>query len=199
MPEAMPAAASAAIAPSGNSAMTVTVPLAALSLPAVTPPNLRKSLALISAGLPVPTTIRRSALIPSGAGMSRADPLLPLNWLAVAARLTVLAAAPSAFRVAAPNFSASSQNTTRTPRDAAENGTKPTLTASDMGKSSRIQGCVQSRESPGRGPGYLNVRIGNGPKSLQDRRFPALWPVRRHTAKRRRGPKATSDELLTIS
>ena len=35
-----------------------------------------------------------------------------------------------------PTFSASSQNTTRIPRTGAENGTKPTLTASVIGKSS---------------------------------------------------------------
>src|SRR6187551_2004627 len=68
MPDAMAAAASPCIAASDSSAITVTAPLAALSLPAVTPPNLRKSFSLISAALPVPTTIRRSALIPAGAG-----------------------------------------------------------------------------------------------------------------------------------
>ena len=138
-PTPIAAAASADIAPSGSSAITVTCSLAALSLPAVTPPNLRKSFSLISAALPTPTTIRRSALIPSGAGMSSVDPLLPLNWLAAAARLTVSAALPSAFRVASPNFNSSSQNATRTPRGAVEKATKPTLTASDMGKSSRIE------------------------------------------------------------
>ena len=79
MPEAIAAAASGAMAPSDSSAKTVTASLAALSLPAVTPPNLRKSFSLISAALPVPTTIRRSALIPAGAGISSVDPLLPLN------------------------------------------------------------------------------------------------------------------------
>ena len=68
------------------------------------------------------------------------EPLFPLNWLVAAARLTRLAAAPSTLRVAGPNFSASSQNTTRMPRGAVENGTKPTLTASDIGKSSKNQG-----------------------------------------------------------
>jgi leucyl aminopeptidase len=43
MPDAIEAAWSDCIAPSGNSAMMVTESLAALSLPAVTPPNLRKS------------------------------------------------------------------------------------------------------------------------------------------------------------
>src|SRR3954471_4135356 len=113
--------------------MMVTDSLAVLSLPAVTPPNLRKSFSFNEPGLPRPTTISRGDLNPSGARISSAAPLLPLNALAAAARLTVSAAGPSALRVAAPNFSASSQNTTRTPRDAAENGTKPTLTASDIG------------------------------------------------------------------
>jgi hypothetical protein len=52
-----------------------------------------------------------------------------------------------------------------------ENGTKPTLTASDIGKSSRIQGCVQGMKSPGRDPGYVNVRIGNGPNRLKTAGF----------------------------
>ena len=160
MPDAMAAAASPCIAASGSSAITVTDSLAALSLPAVTPPNLRKSFSLMSDVLPTPTTIRRSALIPSGAGISSVDPLLPLNWLAAAARLTVSAAFPSAFRVASPNFNASSQNTTRTPRGAAEKATKPTLTASDMGKSSRIQGCLGGS---GIGPYDGMFLFGNGP------------------------------------
>src|SRR4029079_5189221 len=91
MPDAMAAAASACIAASGSSAITVTDSLAALSLPAGTPPNLRKSFSLMSATLPTPTTMRRSALIPSGAGISSVDPLLPLNWVAAAPRFTVLA------------------------------------------------------------------------------------------------------------
>src|SRR5258705_11579919 len=89
--------------------------------------------------------------------MSSAEALLPLNWLAVAARLTVSAAAPSALRVAGPNFSVSSQNTTRMPLGAVENGTKPTLTASVIGESSGNQGkrrgrsiesCVRRRDCP---------------------------------------------------
>jgi len=127
----------------------VTASLAALSLPAVTPPNLRKSFSLISAALPTPTTIRRSALIPSGAGISSVEPLLPLNWLAAAARLTVSDAFPSAFRVASPNFNASSQNTTRTPRGAVEKATKPTLTASDIGNPPEFRAVLRGRNRPG--------------------------------------------------
>src|SRR5882757_11436162 len=56
-----------------------------------------------------------------------------MNWLAAAARLIMAAAGPSALLVAGPNFSASSQNTTRISRGALENGTKPTLTASGIG------------------------------------------------------------------
>jgi len=51
---------------------------------------------------------------------------------------------------------------------------------------------MQSMRSPGRGPGYFWFLHRQRPKSLQDRRFPTLWPVRRTTAKRRRGRKATS-------
>src|SRR5882762_9180400 len=59
------------------------------------------------------------------------------------------AASPSVLRVAAPNFNASSQNTTRTPRGAVENGTKPTLTASGIGKSSKNRGCRWVGNPPG--------------------------------------------------
>src|SRR5580698_4366636 len=129
------------MAPVGNSAITVTASSPERSLPAVAPPNLRKSASLSAESLPAPTTIRRGALRPSGARISSVDPLFPLNWLVEAARLTVPAAAPSAFWVAGPNFSVSSQNTTRTPREALENGTNPTLTASGIGKILQNPGC----------------------------------------------------------
>src|SRR3981081_2423357 len=58
----------------------------------------------------------------------------------------MFAAAPSALPVAVPNFNVSSQNMTRTPRGAVENGTKPTLTASDIGKSSKKSGLSLGRE-----------------------------------------------------
>src|SRR4051812_10650852 len=193
MPDAMAAAASPCIAPSGSSAITVTDSLAAFSLPAVTPPNLRKSFSLISAAFPVPTTINRSALIPSGAGMSSVDPLLPLNWLAAAARFTVSLALPNAFRVASPNFNPSSQNATRTPRGAAENATKPTLTASDMGKSSRIGAADGTGIRPA---GWMSL-FGNGPNRFGPV-FSALWPASGAAAKRHSGRKVTRSNLLTI-
>src|SRR6202021_3434437 len=87
------------------------------------------------------TTIRREALRPWGARISSVVPLLPLERLAAATRAARSTAAPSALLAASPNFNMSSQNTTRMPREMAENGTKPTLTASDMGKSSKNQGC----------------------------------------------------------
>src|SRR5256885_13438040 len=83
--------------------------------------------------------------------MSSTDPLLPLNWLAAAARFTVSAAPPSALRVADPSFSASSQNTTKMPLGAVENGTKPTLTASVIGKILQKSGQAARRETAGRG------------------------------------------------
>src|SRR6266436_4323470 len=113
------------MAPSGNSAMIVTASLPACSLPAAAPPSLRKSLSLIAESLPAPTTIRRETLRPFGARRSSVDPLLPLNRLVSAARLTRSAAAPSLLRVAVPNFSVSSENITRTPRGPVENGIKP--------------------------------------------------------------------------
>src|SRR3977135_1105246 len=57
----------------------------------------------------------------------------------------MLAASPSALLVAVPSFNASSQNMTRGPRAAAENGTKPTLTASDLRKSSKKSGLSLGR------------------------------------------------------
>jgi hypothetical protein len=120
--------------PLGKSAMMVAASLPAPSLPAAVPPNLRKSSSLRTESLPAPTTIRRSAFRPSGARMSSVEQLFPLNWLVAAARLTRPVARPSTLRVAAPNFSVSSQKTTRMPRRAVEKGTKPTVTASGMAK-----------------------------------------------------------------
>src|ERR1700722_11596743 len=101
------------------------------------------------------------------------DPLLPLNWLVAAARFSRLAAVPNVFSVVAPNFSESSENTTRMAFGFADSGTKPTLTASDIGKSSKNQGF--------RGPGRRR-------DDLLDRDFKAwsaaLWPAGRHNAKR---------------
>src|ERR1700722_18121026 len=127
------------MAPSGNSATIVAASLPARSLPAATPPNFRKSLSLRSDSLPAPTTIRRETFSPPGARISSVDPLLPLKWLVAAARLTRSAAVPSTLRVVAPSFNVSSQKTTRMPRGAVENGTKPTLTASGISKSSKIR------------------------------------------------------------
>ena len=124
------------MAPSGKSAMIVIPSLLERSLPAAAPPSFRKSSSFMAATFPAPTTIRREALRPSGAKISSVDPLFPLNWPVAATRPTRLAARPSALRVAAPNLRPSSQKITRMPRRAVENGTKPTLTASDIGKSS---------------------------------------------------------------
>src|ERR1700733_4540573 len=135
--------------PSGNSAMIVAASLPARSLPAATPPNFRKSLSLRSDSLPVPTTIRRETFRPPGARISSVDPLLPLKWLVAAARLTRSAAVPSTLRVATPSFNESSQKTTRMPRGAVENGTKPTLTASVIGKSSKIRAVAGVGDPPG--------------------------------------------------
>src|SRR5260370_8550862 len=68
------------------------------------------------------------------------DPLLPLNWVVGGGRLDRLAGGPNGLSVVAPNFSESSENTTRMAFGFAESGTKPTLTASDIGQSSKNQG-----------------------------------------------------------
>src|SRR5436305_13394886 len=57
--------------------------------------------------------------------------------------------APNALVVAGPNFSASSQNTTKIPRGALENGTKPTFTASGIGQILQNQGWHREQEPPG--------------------------------------------------
>src|ERR1700726_1187476 len=151
------------MAPSGNSAIIVAASLPARNLPAATPPNFRKSLSLRSDSLPVPTTIRRETFKPPGARISSVDPLLPLNWLVAAARLTKSAAAPSVLRVAAPSFNVSSQKTTRMPRGAVENGTKPTLTASGISKSSKIRAIAG---------------LGNPPGGIFERSLPAAIYIR---------------------
>src|SRR5579863_6108451 len=174
MPEATAAAWSGFMAAPGNSATIVTASLPAVSLPAAVPPSLRKSLSLISPGLPIPTTIRRLALSPSGARRSSAAPLFPLNWFVSAARLTKLTADPSILRVAGPKSSFSSQKTTRIARGAAENGTKPTLTASVMGKSSGNQGC----------------RWAGGRQAVAIVLFPVALDIRQELASAHYGPSA---------
>ncbi|MGY4337000.1 hypothetical protein ACVWW3_001906 [Bradyrhizobium sp. LM2.9] len=121
------------------------------SLLAATPPNLRKSFAFRPAALPAPITIRRVAFTPSGARMSSAAPLLPLKAAAEAARFTSSMAPPSALTVAGPSFRPSSQNTTTMPRTAVDNGTMPTLMASDIGNSSKTWGFLPIG-GPGHGP-----------------------------------------------
>ena len=79
------------------------------------PPSLTKSCGLRSPALPTPTTTSRATLSPGGATISSADPFLPLKRSAAAARATRSPAGSSALRVAGPNLSPSSQNTTRTP------------------------------------------------------------------------------------
>src|SRR5215470_185682 len=72
--------------------------------------------------------------------MSSVDAVLPLNWLVSAARLIRSADFPSALRVTGPIFNVSSQKTTKIPCGAAENGTKPTLMASDISNFLQAQG-----------------------------------------------------------
>src|ERR1700722_1437025 len=136
------------MAPSGNSAISVAASSPARSLPAATPPNFKKSFSLRSESLPVPTTIRRETFSPAGARISSVDPLLPLKWL-LAARLTRSAAVPNTLRVVGPSFNVSSQKTTRMHRGAVENGTKPTLTASVISKSSKIRAVAGVDDPPG--------------------------------------------------
>src|ERR1700739_1520522 len=136
------------MAPSGNSAISVAASSPARSLPAATPPNFQKSFSLRSESLPAPTTIRRETFSPPGARISSVDPLLPLNWLVAAARLTRSAAVPNTLRVVSPSFNVSSQKTTRMPCGAVGNGTKPTLTASVIGKSSKIRAIAGVGDPP---------------------------------------------------
>src|SRR6266702_2749251 len=178
---------SARMVPSGSSAMMVMAAEPALSLLDAMPPNLRKSFAFKADAFPVPITIRRSAFRPSGARMSRAAPLLPLNEAAAAARFTSSLAPPSALAVAGPSFRPSSQNTTRMPRAAEANGTKPTLMASDMGNSSRTWGFL-----PVGDPGQRSELNGD---SLD---FPHYGPQARPMPSAARGREATTREILTI-
>ena len=96
------------------------------------PPSLTKSWALSSRALPTPTTIRRDTPSPGGAMMSSADPFLPLNRSAAAARVTRSPVGSIALRAADPNLSPSSQNRTRTPLADAEKGANPSLRAPDI-------------------------------------------------------------------
>src|SRR5438105_2484494 len=82
------------------------------------------------------------------------------------------AAGPKALAVADPNFSDSSQNTTRMPRETLENGTKPTLTASGIVEILRNQGCpvetTTNRVYPSRLSGSAARPIG---KRLEARHY----------------------------
>src|SRR5262249_37970887 len=113
------------------------------------------------------------------------------NSTAAAARPIRSAEAPSALRLAGPNLSASSQNTTSVPRGVVENGTKPTLTASDIGNSSKIRALRRA----------WSALADHSSRDSQPEAACSvtLWPDRRCAAKRRRVRPATLEELLTLS
>ena len=143
MPLPIAAACAGFIAPPGNSAITDTALAPALTLPAATPPTLMKSSSFSLPAAPVPTTSRQSDFRLEGARISSTERLLPLNFAAEAARLTISAAEPSDFAVRGPNLRVSSVNTTTVPRGAVENGTNPTLTASAIAYSfENLEGAI---------------------------------------------------------
>src|SRR5215470_13850866 len=102
------------------------------TLPMATPPSLTKSLALRSPVLPAPTTTKRATSSPAGARISSADPFLPLNCSASAARVTRSPLGARILWALDPKLSPSSQNTTRTPLAGLEKGTNSSLRAPAM-------------------------------------------------------------------
>ena len=96
------------------------------------PPSLTKSWALRSRALPTPTMTRRDRSSPGGATRSSAEPFLPLNRSAAAARPTRSPVGPSARRAAEPNLTPSSQNRTRTPLAGAATGANSSFRRPDM-------------------------------------------------------------------
>src|SRR5262245_44166266 len=129
----MSAALSGFSAPPGRSAMMVTSVAADGTLPSATPPSFTKSFFPRSRTFPTPTTTRRETSSPEGATMSSVAPFLPLNRSAAAARSMRSPAESSTLRVADPNLSPSSQNTTRTPWVGVENGANSSFTEPGMG------------------------------------------------------------------
>ncbi len=129
----MSATRSGLIPPPGRSAMIVASLAEDGILPITMPPNFTKSWGLRSRGLPTPTMIKRDTSRPAGATRLSADPFLPLNRSAAAARVIRSPVGSSALRAAAPNFSPSSQNRTRTPFAGVENGAKPSFRTPGMG------------------------------------------------------------------
>src|SRR6266851_2504330 len=129
----MSATRSGLIPPPGKSAMIVASLAEEGILPTATPPNFTKSRGSRSRGLPTPTMTKRDTSRPAGATRLSADPFLPLNRSAVAARVMRSPVGSSALRAADPNFSPSSQNKTRTSLAGVENGVKPSFRALGMG------------------------------------------------------------------
>src|SRR4051794_24311203 len=98
--------------------------------PIAVPPSLTKSLR--SPDFPMPITMSREAFRRAGATMSRADPDLPVKRSEAAARATRSPVGSSALRVAPPNRTPSSANTTRTPLAGGASGAKASLGPSAM-------------------------------------------------------------------
>src|SRR5262245_8412991 len=101
-------------------------------LPIAVPPSLTKSCALRSRALPTPTTSKRGTARPAGATMSRAEPFLPLNRSAAAARAIRSPVGSTIRRAADPNLGPSSQNKMRTPLGGTVSGANSSFRAPDM-------------------------------------------------------------------
>src|SRR5262245_30592228 len=101
-------------------------------LPIAVPPSVTKSCALRSRALPTPTTSKRGTARPAGATMSRAEPFLPLNRSAAAARAIRSPVGSTIRRAADPNLSPSSQNKMRTPLGGTVSGANSSFRAPDM-------------------------------------------------------------------
>ena len=114
MPRARSAMRSGSSALPGTSAMRAAVVALAGIRPITIPPSFTKSADLRSRARPTPMMISRETSSAPGAASSRAEPLLPLNRSANAARFICPLNESSRWRMDPANLIPSSQNSTRT-------------------------------------------------------------------------------------
>ena len=130
--------------------------------------------------------------------MSSAEPLLPLNWLVAAARLTRWRRRPQRLGGRRAELQLSSQNTTRMPRAARGKRDKADLDGVGHEKSSKNRRAVAGRES---GRRYFGMLLIGCDFAIRQRaaQLRTDGPARRRAGNRRPGPRRPqSRELLTI-
>ena len=179
MPSAKSAAATpGSLRPSGLSRRTVAA-LPLPSAPIAAPPRRSQSSSLRSAGLPVPTTIRRSRLVPAGASRSRMLIALPLKPAAEAARSTS-ASTPRAL-ASGPSLRSSPAKAIAVPESFRPGLEKDTATGLDIDCLCRGLGAPHRLRDLGEGSGGAPLFPSGRPKA-------STTPARNRANLRRRRP-----------